>query len=427
MAPKPRVQSKKHVARLERERRQSRLIMWITAGVVVTVIGLLTYGYLDLTYFEERRPVASVNNEDISTKEFQARVTLRRNQMLNQYAQYYQFQQMGMDVSAQLQQMETELNNAVQTGQDVMDGMIDEILIRQEAEKRGITVSEEEVQAFIQEQFDFFPNGTPTPTITVTPFSYPTLSAEQLALITPTSEVTATPSPTATPDPSFTATPTRTPTATPTNGPSPTPSPTGTPYTQEGFDQQFGDAITGMKDLGLTEAEYRLLFKTELLRTKLYDQVTADVPKVTEQIWARHILVSDEETALSVEERLKAGEDFGDIARELSEDTGSAPAGGDLNWFEPDQMVPEFAEACRTLEIGEISDPVQTQYGFHIIQKLGQADIPMTSSQWETARQQAFTEFLATLRDESDVVITEGWEAKVPTTPNLQDLFGQAQ
>ena len=427
MAPKPRVQSKKHVARLERERRQSRLIMWITAGVVVTVIGLLTYGYLDLTYFEERRPVASVNNEDISTKEFQARVTLRRNQMLNQYAQYYQFQQMGMDVSAQLQQMETELNNAVQTGQDVMDGMIDEILIRQEAEKRGITVSEEEVQAFIQEQFDFFPNGTPTPTITVTPFSYPTLSAEQLALITPTSEVTATPSPTATPDPSFTATPTRTPTATPTNGPSPTPSPTGTPYTQEGFDQQFGDAITGMKDLGLTEAEYHLLFKTELLRTKLYDQVTADVPKVTEQIWARHILVSDEETALSVEERLKAGEDFGDIARELSEDTGSAPAGGDLNWFEPDQMVPEFAEACRTLEIGEISDPVQTQYGFHIIQKLGQADIPMTSSQWETARQQAFTEFLATLRDESDVVITEGWEAKVPTTPNLQDLFGQAQ
>ena len=128
-----------------------------------------------------------------------------------------------------------------------------------------------------------------------------------------------------------------------------------------------------------------------------------------------------------MEERLKAGEDFGDIARELSEDTGSAPAGGDLNWFEPDQMVPEFAEACRTLEIGEISDPVQTQYGFHIIQKLGQADIPMTSSQWETARQQAFTEFLATLRDESDVVITEGWEAKVPTTPNLQDLFGQAQ
>jgi len=427
MAPKPSVQSKKHVARLERERRQSRLILWITAGVVLTVIGLLTYGYLDLTYLEKRRPVATVNGVKIPTKEFQARVTLRRNQLLNQYAQYYQFQQMGMDVSAQLQQMENTLNAPLQTGQEVMDAMIDEILIRQESERRGITVSDQELQTFIQEQFDFFPNGTLTPTVTATPFSYPTLSAEQLAMITPTSKVTATPSPTNTPDPSFTATPTLSPTATPTSGPSPTPEPTQTPYTQEGFNLEFGDAISGMADLGLPEASYRLLFKTELLRQKLYDQVTADVPKVKEQIWARHILVADEETAKSVEERLKAGEDFGNLARELSTDTGSAPAGGDLNWFDPEQMVPEFADAVRKLEIGEISDPVQSQYGFHIIQKLGQADIPMTSSQWETERQQAFDDFLAKLRDEADIVMTDGWEAKVPSTPNLQDLFGPAQ
>jgi len=427
MAPKPRVQSKKHVARLERERRQSRLILWITAGVVLVVIGLLTYGYVDLTYLQERKPVVSVNSEEVSTKEFQARVTLRRNQILNQYAQYYQFQQMGMDVSTQLQQMEFELNNAVQTGQNVMDGMIDEILIRQEAERRGITVSDDELQAFIQEQFNFFPNGTQTPTITVTPFSYPTLSPEQLALVTPTSAFTATPIPTSTADPSFTATPTRTPTATATTGPSPTPMPTETPHTQEGFELEFGDAISGVADLGINEAQYRLLFKTELLRQKLYEQVTADVPKVTEQIWVRHILVSDEETAQSILERLRAGEDFGELAQELSEDPGSAPSGGDLNWREANQYVPEFAEASLNLEIGEISEPVQSQFGFHIIQKLGQADVPMTSSQWETARQQAFTEFLATLRTEAEVVIFEGWETKVPTTPNLQDLLGQGQ
>lgn len=427
MAPKPRVQSKKHVARLERERRQIRLIIWITGGVLLTVIGLLTYGYLDLTYLQERRPVASVNSEKISTKEFQARVTLQRTQILNQYAQYYQFQQMGMDVSTQLQQMETELTNSVQTGQNVMDVMIDEILIRQESEKRGNTVSEEELQAFIQEQFNFFPNGTPTPTITVTPFSYPTLSQEQLAMVTPTSAYTATPFPTATIDPSFTATPTSAPTATATTGPSPTPRPTETPYTQEGFDLRFGDAITAVEDLGLSEAQYRLLIKTELLRKKLYEQVTADVPKVTEQIWVRHILVSDEETALSVLERLNAGEDFGKIAQELSEDPGSAVKGGDLGWSKPDQYISEFAEASLNLKIGEISDPVQTQYGFHIIQKMGQTDIPLSSSQWETARQQAFTEFLTNLRTEAEVVITEGWEAKVPTTPSLQDLFGQGQ
>jgi parvulin-like peptidyl-prolyl isomerase len=425
MAPKSRGQSKKHVARLERERRQVRLIQWITGGVVLMVIGLLAYGYIDLTYLQERKPVANVNGEEISTKEFQARVTLRRNQMLNQYAQYYQFQQMGMDVSAQLQQMETQLNNPVIIGQEVIDGMIDEILIRQEAEKRGIRASEEEVQAFTQEQFEFFPNGTPSPTMTVTPFSYPTLSAEQLAIITATPDVTATPSPTATADPSFTATATLAPTATATSGPTPTPEPTETPYTQELFDLTFGDAISGVEELGLNEAQYRLLFMTELLRKKLYEQVTMDVPNITEQIWARHILVSDEETALSVLERLDAGDDFGEIASELSEDPGSAPAGGDLYWFEPDQMVPEFAEACRNLEIGEISDLVETQYGFHIIQKLGQADIPMSSSQLENERQLIFNDFLTNLREEAEIEIVDGWVGVVPTSPTLQDLFGQ--
>ncbi|GAB4420727.1 MAG: peptidylprolyl isomerase [Anaerolineales bacterium] len=427
MAPKPSVQSKKHVARLERERRQARLLMWITAGVVLAVIGILAYGYIDINYLQASKPVASVNGEEISTKEFQARVTLRRNQILNQYVQYYQLQQMGMDVTAQIQEIEGQLNFPVIVGQQVMDSLIEEILIRQEAEKRGITVSEEEVQAFIHEQFEFFPNGTPTPTLTVTPFSYPTHSPEQLTFVTPTPNVTATPSPTATVNPSFTATPTTPPTVTPTAGPSPTPLPTQTPYTQEGFDLEFSDVVSGMKDLGLTEAQYRLLFKTELLRRRLYEQVTVDVPNTSEQVWARHILVSDEETARLILERLEAGEDFGELAREFSEDPGSAPAGGDLYWFQPDQMVPEFAEACLALDIGEISDPVQTQYGFHIIQKLGQADVPMTSSQWEVARQQAFQEFLAKLREEADIEINDNWVAVVPTTPGLQDLFGSGQ
>jgi len=427
MAPKPSVQSKKHVARLERERRQVRLILWITAGVVLAVIGLLTYGYLDLTYLQERRPVAIVNGEEISTKEFQARVTIKRNQLLTQYVQYYQLQQMGMDYSAQLQQMANTLDAPLQTGQDVLDGMIDEILLRQDAERRGITISDDELQTFIQDKYGFFPNGSPTPTVTATLFSFPTLSEEQLVIVTPTSDVTSTPSPTSTPDPSFTATPTIPPTATATSGPSPTPFPTETPYTKEGFEQDFENSISNVVDLGLTEAQYRMSFKTEMLINKLYEEVTADVPKVKEQIWARHILVSSEEVAQSVVVRLKAGEDFGEIAKELSEDPGSAQNGGDLEWFDPDTMIPEFADACRNLEIGEISDPVETQYGYHIIQKLGQADVPLTASQWEADRQQAFSDYLTKLRDESEIEKVEGWEDKVPTSPSLQDLLGQVQ
>ena len=83
MAPKPKIQSKKHIARLERERRQTKLIQYIAIGVVAAVILVLGYGYLDLTVLQKYQPVAEVNGEKITTKEFQARVTIQRNQLLN--------------------------------------------------------------------------------------------------------------------------------------------------------------------------------------------------------------------------------------------------------------------------------------------------------------------------------------------------------
>ena len=108
MAPKPKVQSKKHIARLERERRQVKLIQYVAIGVVVVIVLILAYGYLDLNYLQARQPVAEVNGEKITTKEFQARVVIQRNQLLNQYMQYQQYQQLfGLDVSSQLQQIQS--------------------------------------------------------------------------------------------------------------------------------------------------------------------------------------------------------------------------------------------------------------------------------------------------------------------------------
>ena len=169
MAPKPKIQSKKHIARLERERRQTKLVQYAAIAVVVLVVLIIGYGYLDMAVLQKLQPVAVVNGEKITTKEFQARVSLQRNQLLRQYVQYQQYQQFGMDVSSQLQQIETSLNTPTDVGQQVLDNLIQEALIRQEAAKRGITVSAEEIDAFKKEQFQFFPNGTPTPTITPTP------------------------------------------------------------------------------------------------------------------------------------------------------------------------------------------------------------------------------------------------------------------
>ena len=351
MAPKAKIQSKKHIARLERERRQIRLIRILAIIVVVAVVLIIGYGLLDLYYLQGLKPVATVNGEKITTKEFQARVIIQRNDLLNQYMLYQQYQQFGMDVSNQLTQVEQSLNTPSIVGQQVLDNMIEEALVRQEAARRDITVSAAEVEKFTQEQFRFFPNGTPTPTITPTPvtITYPTLSPEQLKLVTvtpvPTEGPTVTPPPTATIDPELANQPTSTP------GPTPIPSPTATPYTLEGYQARYDEALKGMKNIGLTDAQYKQLFETGLLRQKLMDAVTADVPAEQEQVWARHILVADKETADKVLERLHNGEDFGKVASEVSQDTGSAANGGDLGWFGKGQMVPDFEKAAEALGI----------------------------------------------------------------------------
>lgn len=99
---------------------------------------------------------------------------------------------------------------------------------------------------------------------------------------------------------------------------------------------------------------------------KLYDETTkAMAPE--EEAHARHILVEDEAQAKAAVERLKKGEDFAKVAAELSKDPGSGKEGGDLGWFTKDRMVPEFAEAAFKLKKGEVSEPVKSQFGWHII------------------------------------------------------------
>jgi parvulin-like peptidyl-prolyl isomerase len=430
MAPKPKIQSKKHIARLERERRQTKLIQYIATGVVAVVILVLGYGYLDLTVLQKYQPVAVVNGEKITTKEFQARVTIQRNQLINQYVQYSQYQQIfGMDVSAQLQQLQTTLNDPTTVGQQVLDMLIQEALIRQEAKKRNITISPEELTTFKESQFQYFPNGSPTPTITPTSVDvvYPTLSAEQLTL------VTATPIPTIGPTATLPPTSTFVPSATPTVGPTPTPTvpptatPTATPYTLEGYQNEFATAQAGIEKTGLTSAEYEQLFETELLRQKLYDIVTADTPHVAEQVWARHILVATEAEAKTVIQRLKNGENFGKLAAELSQDTATASKGGDLGWFGKGQMVPAFEEAAFSLKVGEISQPVQSSFGWHVIQVIDRANLPLTDSEYTQARQTAFDDYLTQLRDNADVKIYDYWKERTPSTPSLSDLQNQGQ
>jgi foldase protein PrsA len=98
------------------------------------------------------------------------------------------------------------------------------------------------------------------------------------------------------------------------------------------------------------------------------DELKEYYDKFKPEVKARHILVEDEKTAKEVKAKLDAGGKFEDLAKEYSKDPGSAANGGDLGWFGPGKMVPPFEEATYALDINEISGPVKSEHGFHIIQ-----------------------------------------------------------
>ena len=180
--------------------------------------------------------------------------------------------------------------------------------------------------------------------------------------------------------------------------------------------------------LGLSEKDYLTLFDTQLLKTKVQEAITADVPRTAKQVWARHILVADEAAAMTIIEKIKNGEDFAALAQEFSTDTGSAVNGGDLGWFGTGAMVPEFETAAFALEnTGDYTTtPVKSQFGYHIIQLIAQQDRPLTADQYDAAKNKAFTDWLAAAREEYGVEIFDLWKQFVPTEPSFISMATEA-
>src|SRR3954454_6097407 len=98
---------------------------------------------------------------------------------------------------------------------------------------------------------------------------------------------------------------------------------------------------------------------------KVYDEASKQIPG-EQEVHARHILVETEDEAKAIEAELDKGADFAELAKKKSKDPGASD-GGDLGFFTKDQMVPEFSAVAFTLEPGKISDPVKSQFGWHII------------------------------------------------------------
>jgi peptidyl-prolyl cis-trans isomerase C len=104
---------------------------------------------------------------------------------------------------------------------------------------------------------------------------------------------------------------------------------------------------------------------TDEAMKKVYEDASKQISG-EQEVHARHILVETEDEAKAVKAELDKGADFAELAKKKSKDPGASD-GGDLGFFTKDQMVPEFSEAAFKLEPGKVSDPVKSQFGWHII------------------------------------------------------------
>ena len=135
--------------------------------------------------------------------------------------------------------------------------------------------------------------------------------------------------------------------------------------------KQYGDQFdTLLKQQGIKEETLKTGVRAQLAQEKAIEKTITDKElkdNYKPEIKASHILVKDEATAKKVKEELGQGKSFEELAKQYSEDTGSKEKGGDLGFFGPGKMVKEFEDAAYKLKKDEVSEPVKSQFGYHII------------------------------------------------------------
>jgi parvulin-like peptidyl-prolyl isomerase len=170
------------------------------------------------------------------------------------------------------------------------------------------------------------------------------------------------------------------------------------------------------------ETEYRQFMRMTVLRDKVGEALGNEVPSSAEHAHARHILVETEEEANEVIARLEAGEDFAEVAQEVSTDPGSGADGGDLGFSPPGRFVPSVDEAIFALPIGQVSEPVESQFGWHVVEVLEREVRELSPIDYSQSQRLAFGDWLDDARETAE--IEDLWSPdKAPADPFFEQRF----
>ena len=193
--------------------------------------------------------------------------------------------------------------------------------------------------------------------------------------------------------------------------------------------KQYGDQFdTLLKQQGIKEETLKTGVRAQLAQEKAIEKTITDKElkdNYKPEIKASHILVKDEATAKKVKEELGQGKSFEELAKQYSEDTGSKEKGGDLGFFGAGKMVKEFEDAAYKLKKDEVSEPVKSQFGYHIIKV---TDIKEPEKSFEQSKADIKKELVAKKAQDgefmNDLMMKEIKKADVKVDDkDLKDLF----
>jgi parvulin-like peptidyl-prolyl isomerase len=466
-----------YLSRAERDHMYQRWVLVGAALVGIVVLVILVGALVNDQFVVPGQELVKVNGEELTIDEFRDRLKYERFTQAEQVrAVYNSVQESDAELSDQevrdqtislLSQQGSPLEQLLNTegfANQVLTAMEQELIVGQTAEELGVEVDDAAIEEAVENEMTLYTGRILRETPTSTPSEVPSETATPLVTSTasPTPSQTLTPSQTvqptlegcaegeecATVTPLPTSVPSNTPTVTPEF--SETPTPTETPLTiqdsaatTEAFRNDYFSG--GEETSGLNEDAIRNVFYYRALSDGVRDIITADSEAYPDyfvgedETWVdvRHILIQfpqdqpappegDDneyyEEAFQIYEALQAGESFAALAQSASDD-GSGANGGSLGWSTSSDYVEGFKEAVETLPIGAISEPVRSQFGYHVIQVMDREARDLTDTQEESLRDQKFAEWLQEQRLIARIERRDSWQDYIPDEPDINDLL----
>ncbi|MBO9361392.1 MAG: SurA N-terminal domain-containing protein [Thermoflexus sp.] len=391
MAQKPSRINRKVLSRAEREARLQRILWLAAGGVVLLALLIIAGGWVYEQAIWPEQPVAAVDGQPISTREFQKRFRFAQA-ALRQQAALLQREISALDPDdltqsamaaiyrQQLTQINLQLENPVVLGQAVLQQMIDEWLMQKEAERREIRVPPEAVDREIERRFGFF-RETPTPSASPTPEATPSVGTVL------------------------------------TGTPPATPFPTPAPMSEDSFRALYAAQLKQWGELGITEADYRAIVRADLLEQQLREAFAREVPTREEQVNVLLITAETLELAGELRRRIES-EGFDPVFEEVEAgkvvsatalDAGWTPVGGleSLYGTELEKIV--FAAPVLSA-----TSVITSPLGFHIAFVAGREDRELAPVYLQARQQQAFEDWLQRQRTDPARVRYFDWQNRIP-------------